>query len=129
LEVRRRKSERAAFLVTRGIDASALSSCERDRVAQAVADELGKVPARSANGLQGVLERIQCCPNGNRYAIIVGESEVAAVVSGKKLESLLGRDVKISFGVSEQGARRTLAVTPVQMPARAPRPEDQRDRR
>lgn len=107
------QAQRAQYLESRGIKPKDLRRHERDAVAELVGAKLGLKPTDDVSEFQGKVERLHRCPNGNHYAIIVSETELVAVATGRRTARLIGREVQLEFVESEYTKRTKLAITPM----------------
>lgn len=83
------------------------------RFAHLHAQALHRAVAREVEGFCGVLDRVHECPNGNRYAIILGETQLAVVAAGNQAHKLRGRQVQLSFAANSRDPRQKLTIVPV----------------
>jgi type IV secretory pathway VirD2 relaxase len=108
------KSQRDAYLKSLGVtDMKGLRALERDAVTKVVAGELGLQASGKISGFVGKVERLHRCPNGNHYAVVVGDGKLVAVATGRRTARLIGREVQLDFVKSEYTKRTKLAITPV----------------
>jgi type IV secretory pathway VirD2 relaxase len=105
--------QRQEFLQANGIERRNLRALERHEVATSLARALHREVARDVKGFCGVLDRVHECPNGNRYAIVVGESELAIVAVGNQAHKLRGRQVELSFVANSRSGKQKLTIIPV----------------
>jgi type IV secretory pathway VirD2 relaxase len=106
------KVKRQEFLQANGIEQRNLRTLERREVARLHAQALQRAVTREVEGFCGVLDRVHDCPNGNRYAIIVSESELAVVAAGNRAHKLRGRQVELSFAANSRDGRQKLTIVP-----------------
>jgi hypothetical protein len=118
-ELRALRSKRDAFLEHLGIrgkpkdKARALVALERDEVADRFARQRKLDVAQRLAGFQGRVSELYQAPSGNRYAIVEDGRELVVIRAGNKARKLIGREIEVSFTVSEYDGQKKLTLTPL----------------